>query len=110
MRVISQIMIVFISQRTRNRVFHRNSIPVKFALFEECKSFHAGSYLRLMYQCLSRDTADIDTRTSVHFIRTFYNSHFLSTFRELCRKGLPTFAETDNNNIKCIHIHISLVS
>ena len=102
-------MVVLVSQYTRHKIFHSNSITVKLTFFFKSDSHHTGSDFRLMHQCFSRNTANIDTRTTIHLIRTFYNSNFLSALCKFSRKSLPTFAETNNNNIKCFHIYISLI-
>ena len=105
--MIRQIMVILASQRTCHRLLHSNSIAIKRTSFFKCGVFHTGSNFSLMNQRLCRNTADIDTRSSIHFIRTFNNGDFPPTFCKLCRKGLSSLTETDNNNIKCIHIYIT---
>ena len=65
--------------------------------------------LRRMYQCLGRNTSDIDTRTAVHLIRTFYHGNSKVPFRQLGSECLAAFSKADNNSIILFHTLISLI-
>ena len=106
-RIISQIMIILIPQERSHLFFTTNGLTIIILLLFPRSLYR--SFLSQMYQRLCRNTADIDTRASIHTIRTFYYGNRLLTFCKFGSQGLPTLAETNDNGIILFHIFIFLI-